>query len=184
MDNHFVPNLTWGPLVVNAISAYTKKTLFVHIMAENPEKIIKNLMLREHDIVSFHFESESDFYSIVNIIKEKKLKSSLAISPKMGLEQIFPYLQFVDQVLLMSVQPGFSGQSFMKESIERLKALAHFKNDHGLFFEIGVDGGIQVTNINELVQNGATLLAIGSAIFLQPNHAAAIKNLYAAAGER
>lgn len=178
MDNHFVPNLTWGPLVVNAIAAYIKKILFVHIMAENPEKIIQQLMLKPHDIVSFHSESKSYFNNINKIIREKNALVCLAISPKTDLEQIFSYLPWVDQVLLMSVHPGFSGQTFLKESIERLKALQSYKQQHGLKFEIGMDGGISEDTIYELIQNGATSFAVGSSIFSQKNPVAALKKLY------
>ncbi len=181
MDNHFVPNLTWGPLVVNAISAYTKKTLFVHIMADQPEKIIKKLMLRPNDIVAFHSESKNDFFLINNIIKEKKAMSSLAISPKIELEEIFPYLKDVNQVLLMSVQPGFSGQLFLKDSIERLKALVAYKREKELTFLIGMDGGINEDNIHELAKEGCTIFAIASAIFSKADARSALKNLYARA---
>lgn len=178
MDNHFVPNLTWGPMMVNAIAKFSKKTLFVHIMAENIEKIIKKLTLRDGDIVSFHIESNTDVENINKIIKEKKAVACLAISPKTDLGQIFPYLQSFDQVLLMSVEPGFSGQSFLQDSIERLKALHTYKLQHSLKFEIGMDGGINENNIHELVQNGATLFAVASAIFSKHDVIAAIKNLY------
>jgi ribulose-phosphate 3-epimerase len=147
-------------------------------MAENPEKIIKQLALREGDIVSFHIESNCGIESINKIIKEKKAITCLAISPKTELRQIFSHLISVDQVLLMSVQPGFSGQSFLKESIERLKALHTYKLQQGLKFEIGMDGGINEHNIHELVQNGATSFAVASAIFSKADQIAALKNLY------
>ena len=181
MDNHFVPNLTWGPLVINAISAYTKKTLFVHIMADYPEKIIKNLMLRPGDIVAFHSESKNDFLLINNIIKEKKAMSSLAISPKIALSEIFPWLKDVDQVLLMSVQPGFSGQHFLEHSIERLKSLVAYKKAHELSFVMGMDGGINENNIQELEHEGCEIFAIASAIFSKDDTRSALKNLYARA---
>jgi len=178
MDNHFVPNLTWGPLMVNAIAEHAKKIIFVHIMAENPDKIIQDLKLRARDIVSFHIESKPDFNSTNKIIKEKKALSCLAISPKTELKQIFSYLPDLDQILLMSVQPGFSGQSFLKDSIERLKALHDYKQQRGLKFEIAMDGGINEQNIHELVQNGATSFAVASAVFSKTDQIAALKNLY------
>ena len=181
MDNHFVPNLTWGPFMINALARFTKKTLFVHIMADNPLTLVEKMTLRAGDIVSFHIESIKDFYSIEKVIKEKKLILSIAISPKTSLETSKSFLKVVDQVLLMSVNPGFSGQSFLAESTERLKLLYEYKQLNGLTFEIGMDGGITMQNIHSLVQLGCTSFAVGSAIFNASDPRAALKELYVSA---
>lgn len=181
MDNHFVPNLTWGPFMVDAIARFTKKNLFVHIMAENPLTLVEKMSLRAGDIVSFHIESINDFYLVEKTIKEKKLALSLAISPKTALEAAYPFLKVVDQILLMSVNPGFSGQSFLSESTERLKSLYEYKQLNGLTFEISMDGGVTMQNIHTLVQLGCTSFVVGSTIFNANDPRAALKELYTCA---
>lgn len=180
MDNHLVPNLTWGPLMVNAIANYSKKPLFVHLMVENPESLVKNLKLKPQSIVSFHIESGHNLESLQKYLRQHKLITSLAINPDTKLETITSQLAIIDQILLMSVNPGFSGQSFLESSIERLKWLNNYRKKHGLTFEIAMDGGINEHNIKTLFDNGCTIFGIASAIFAKPDPVQAISDLYKA----
>lgn len=182
MDNHFVPNLTWGPPVVNQIAAEAEKPLSVHLMVEHPEPIIQQLKLKEKSIISVHVEN-GNTDKLIKLIQEKKHRIGIAIKPQTPLESIFPFLQSIDQVLLMSVEPGFSGQRFLPESISRLSELVAYKKNKSLTFEIAMDGGINEDNIHELYKNGCDVFCVASAIFSKNNAIDALKNLYSTALE-
>jgi ribulose-phosphate 3-epimerase len=179
MDWHFVPNLTWGPMFINAIDAITNKPLFVHLMIDNVYPFLDRLILQEHDIVSFHIESTSEIEKIIHRIKEKNWRSSVAIKPNTPLEETFSFLPMVDMVLLMSVQPGFSGQQFLPESIGRLESLVCYREQHNLSFKIAMDGGINQDNIKELAQKGVDQVGIASGIFDYEDPVKALKLLHA-----
>src|SRR5579872_4929566 len=123
MDNQFVSNSALSVDDVNNIAKMVNKPVWLHLMVKHPEQFYTQFFLPDGSIVSFHIESEIDIEKFVKIIREKKQRPSIAISPKTPLEQIFPFLNVVDQVLLMSVEPGFSGQRFLSESISRLEKL-------------------------------------------------------------
>lgn len=176
MDNHFVPNITWGAHTINAI-AKRGKPVWLHLMVEKPELFYDTLSLPIDSIVSFHIESEVDAFGFIKIIREKKHRVSLAISPKTPLSRILPFLNAVDQVLVMSVEPGFSGQPFLKNSLDRLIELVKYRKDHKSTFRIGIDGGIDITNIKIVVDKGADDCAIASAIFKQQDLVAALQQL-------
>ncbi len=177
MDNHFVPNLTWGPAFVNRIAQCSKKPLSVHLMTEKTEEIIEQLRLKPESSVAFHCENNNP-QDLISLIKSKKLKASIAINPKTPLGILFPYLDTVDQVLLMSVEPGFSGQQFLPESVFRLKTINDYKQQHHLSFEVAMDGGITANNINQLAQAGCSYFCIATAIFNTQNHLQALEGLY------
>lgn len=183
MDNHFVPNLTWGPLFVNQIATFSNKPLSVHLMVEKPETIIDQLKLKPRSTLAFHVETTSDVDSIISRITSKKLLVSIALNPTTPLETIFPYLKKVDEVLLMSVAPGFSSQKFLPESYTRLQALVSYKKQHDLSFAIAMDGGINQNNIHELTRKGCSTFCIGSAVFDATNPVTEVKALYAHALE-
>jgi len=168
MDNKFVPNVALSVDTVNAI-AQRSKPIWLHLMVEKPEDFYVQFSLPHDSLISFHIESEVDVVRFAKIIKEKKHKPSIAISPKTPLERIVPFLNIVDQVLLMSVNPGFSGQSFLKNSFDRLAHVVQLRQEYHAHFRIGIDGGIDTTNVKKIVEMGAQDLAIGSAIFKQKN---------------
>lgn len=178
MDNHFVPNLTWGHLFINDIAKIAKKTISVHLMIENVDSFLPKLQLPPKSIVSFHPESARDFKTTINFIKENKWVPSIAIGPKIDIKTIFPLLETLPHILLMSVDPGFSGQPFLTESIERLKEITLYRQQHRLSFAIAMDGGINKSNIAELTNLGTTEFCIASGIFSQPDPIKAIKELY------
>ena len=176
MDNHFVPNITWGADTVNAI-AKTAKLVWLHLMIEQPELFYDTLSLPVDSIVSFHIELELDVINFIKTIREKKHRVSIAISPKTPLSRIVPFLHTIDQVLVMSVEPGFSGQPFLKTTFDRIMELVAYRKKHNNIFRIGVDGGIDTTNIKELMEYGVDDYAIASAIFKSQNPVVALKQL-------
>ncbi len=182
MDNHFVPNLTWGPPIVNQIAARTDKPLSVHLMVEKPETIINQLRLKEKSSISIHIENEN-IDKLIRLIQEKKQRASIAIKPETPLEKLYPFLKTIEQVLLMSVEPGFSGQKFLPNSIQRLKELIAYRKTNDLTFEIAMDGGINEHNIHQLFLEGCTSFCIASAIFSSSHAINAIKDLYTKALE-
>lgn len=176
MDNVFVPNTTWDADEVNAI-AKMAKLVWVHLMVENPELFYATLLLPVDSIVSFHIESKTDVFKFIKIIREKKHKVSIAISPKTPISRLLPFLQYLDQVLLMSVEPGFSGQPFLTSTIDRLIELVGYRKEYNAIFRIGIDGGINTTNIKTVVEEGADDCAVATAIFQKHDHVAALQQL-------
>jgi ribulose-phosphate 3-epimerase len=183
MDNQFVLNTALSIDTVNDIAKMVNKPVWVHLMVKNPDQFYTQFFLPDDSLVSFHIESEIDVDRFVKIIREKKHKPSIAISPKTPLEQIFPFLNIVDQVLLMSVEPGFSGQRFLPESISRLEKLIAYRKKHEYVFKIGLDGGINIDNIKMITQKGVDDCAIGSGIFNCPDHLVALHELQDAIAE-
>ncbi len=177
MDNHFVPNLTFGADIVNAIDAATPNPTWVHLMVDNPLHWCSNLSLKTDSIVSFHIESTAAINKVINSIKENKWKVSLAIKPKTAIGETFRYLNVIDQLLVMSVEPGFAGQRFLEPVTDKITQLALYRTQHNLTFQIGVDGGINTHNIGSLVQEGADDIAIASAIFNESNPCTALQAL-------
>jgi ribulose-phosphate 3-epimerase len=183
MDNHFVPNLTWGPLFINPIAKTATKSVAVHLMVTDPVSIIKKISLKPIDIVIFHIEIEKNISEVINVIKEKKVNIGLALSPRTAVEQIKPFGHVIDQVLLMSVEPGASGQHFLPTAVDRLEELVLLRQQNSWQFSISMDGGINETNISLLAKKGCSNVAVASAIFDQPDLIQALNNLYEAAGD-
>jgi ribulose-phosphate 3-epimerase len=184
MDNHFVPNLTWNAHAVNTIAQLTNHSAWVHLMVINPIDWIDTLTLKPHSIVSFHAEAlHNSPTEIIAAIKKKGWHASVAINPNTSVESIFPLLPLVDQVLIMSVQPGFSGQSFIADVVDKLKPLIEYRTSHNVSFRIGMDGGINENNIEMLARNGVDDFAIASGIFAHPNPVAALELLNKKVGE-
>lgn len=179
MDFHFVPNLTWGPVFINAIRQATHKTIHVHLMVDNPEKYLDKFTLNPHDIISVHPESVSKltFAQLLNDITKRGLIASIALNPSTPLETIITLPVPLNHVLLMSVQPGFSGQKFIPHILQKLQALVLFKKEHKLNFKISVDGGINQNNISELVSLGVDQVAIAAGIFGNPDPVIALREL-------
>ncbi len=177
MDNHFVPNLTFGAGTVNAISKESSKQLWVHLMVDDPESWCDTLKLPAETIFSFHVESTKNIGSIIKRIKGNNWQPSIAIKPKTDVSELFPILHMIDQVLIMSVEPGFSGQRFLPSSVDALKKLVAHRDEKKLEFAIGMDGGINNENIAMLAKEGAQDFAIASAIFDQPDPMKALQYL-------
>lgn len=177
MDNHFVPNLTWGPMFINAIAQATYRTLWVHLMVDNPMEWPDLLFLPPGSICTFHIESKKEIPKLIKQIKEKKWLASIAINPETSIEEIFPILNVFDQVLIMSVEPGFSGQAFLPKTTKKIEQLAAFRDTSNAQFHIGIDGGVNENNINMLAIKGVNDFAIASGIFDTENQIATLKKL-------
>lgn len=177
MDDHFVPNLTWGPAMVNAIAAATDRQIWVHLMVDNPAAWPDRLELPARSIVTIHFESTKEIKTVLQRIKEKNWLAGLAISPKTAPQETFELLPSVDQLLIMSVEPGFSGQQFMQETTNKIKPLLDFRTAHALKFSLAMDGGITKKNIAELAAGGVDTFAVASAVFAHNDLVAAIVEL-------
>ncbi len=177
MDHHFVPNLTWGPRFINAIAKTTYKTLWVHLMVDNPQTWVNTLFLQPKSILTFHFENTKEIIHMIKHIKEKNWLASIAINPKTPVEEIFPLLNIIDQVTLMSVEPGFSGQKFLPSVISKIDSLNGYRQTSGLDFKIGLDGGINETNIKMLAEKGVDHCAIAAGIFEKDDPVEALKTL-------
>jgi ribulose-phosphate 3-epimerase len=165
MDNHFVPNLTMGAAFVNAIAKVAAKPLWVHLMVEKPDDFFMSLTVPAGTIISFHFESKVNHRDFIKRIREKNCRPSIAIAPKTSVENLFPFLDLIDQALIMSVQPGFSGQPFLPSAKTALDEIVAYRDTSKLPFKIGMDGGINYENIGELVEMGVDDFALANGVF-------------------
>lgn len=165
MDGHFVPALTFGPAFVNAIAKISTKPLWVHLMVEKPEIMIESLDLPAGSTLSFHIETKSNINNTISRIKEKNWLAGIALSPKTEPSALFPFLGSVDQVLIMSVEPGASGQPFLEGAVAKIEPLAEFREKNGLDFTIAMDGGINEKNLKMLSDAGVQEFAIAAGIF-------------------
>lgn len=178
MDNKFVPNKTGSVEVTRLMTEITQKPLWTHLMVANPEAILQSLTIRSGDIISFHIEvTHATTLQTIKLIQSKGGRASIAVKPQTPLETVHPYLPVVDHILIMSVEPGFSGQQFLTNSYERLNALVAQKISHKLTFAIGIDGGVNEHNIAQLAKHGCDDFAASSAIFGKPNPIEALQNL-------
>jgi ribulose-phosphate 3-epimerase len=165
MDGHFVPNITFGPPVVKAIRPITTLPLDCHLMIENPDDFIPAFAEAGADMVSVQLEACRHLNRTLQLITDHGMKSGVVLNPATPVEMLSEVLGMVHHVLIMSVNPGFGGQSFMPASIGRIAHLARLRNELGLNFRIEVDGGIAHDTVASVVQAGADMLVAGSAIF-------------------
>jgi ribulose-phosphate 3-epimerase len=168
MDNHFVPNLTWGHTFINAIAHASKHdTMWVHLMVTSPGSLISRFTIAQGSIISFHIETTKDPSRLINDIKLKGWKPSIAVNPSTPIETVFPFLSLVNHILVMSVEPGFSGQKFLPTTLEKLDILNDYCSESNQECIIAVDGGIDQDNCKRLAAHKVTDFAIASAIFNQ-----------------
>ena len=165
MDGHFVPNLTIGPEVIKKLRPLTKKTFDVHLMISPVDNFIKNFASAGADIITFHPEATSDVSNTIKLIKNQNKKVGISLKPKSKMELIKNYLDQIDLVLIMSVEPGFGGQKFMPEVLEKTKAIRDLINKHNLKVDVEIDGGINFENCSKAKNAGANILVSGSTIF-------------------
>ena len=165
MDGHFVPNLTFGANIVSAIRPITKLPLDCHLMIENPENYIADFAKAGADIITVHVESTHHIHRAIQLIKNHGVKAGVVINPGTAIESIMPVLSEVDMVLVMTVNPGFGGQSFIKETVSKIVLLDTLKKDKGYNFEIEVDGGISPETAKICKDAGATVFVAGSYIY-------------------
>ena len=177
MDGHFVPNITIGIPVVKSIKKITKLPLDVHLMISDPEKYSNDFIKAGADIVTVHVESEKFSGAVLKDIRSKGAKAGLSVKPGTELKTIEKFYDQVDLILIMTVEPGFSGQSLIRPALAKVKELKDIKEKKGLKFIIEVDGGVTEENIHEYVQAGAELVVAGNSVFAAKDPAVAIKNL-------
>ena len=169
MDGHFVPNLTIGPPVIKALRKYTKLPFDVHLMISPVHKYIKDYAEAGADIITIHPETTDNLDSSVNLIKKLNKKIGLSLNPDTPIDVIKKFLPSIDLVLIMSVYPGFGGQKFIPEVIDKIKELKNIKEKQNIKFDIEVDGGINFDNSKLVIKAGANILVSGTTIFKNNN---------------
>lgn len=165
MDGRFVPNITFGAPVIKSIRNRTSLVFDVHLMIDEPLKYIEDFQKAGADIITFHVESSSSAEETVDKIRECGCKAGISVKPKTGVEEILPLLEKLDMVLVMTVEPGFGGQSFMPETMEKIKTLRSEIERRGLSVDIQVDGGINEKTVEIAAAAGANVFVAGSAVF-------------------
>lgn len=172
MDGHFVPNITVGPLVVQAARRVTSLALDVHLMIERPENYIDEFRAAGADIITVHFEASKHVHRLIQQIKQCGARAGVSLNPATPLSSLEEIISDVDLVLLMSVNPGFGGQSFIPRSLEKVARLRRMLDVQAAPPELEVDGGVNASNIRQLVERGADVLVAGSAVFNTQNSVA------------
>lgn len=175
MDGHFVPNITIGPLIVEAIRPVTKLPLDVHLMIEEPDRYIPVFAKAGADYLSVHVEACPHLHRTIHLIKEHGVKAGVVLNPHTPVEMIQHMLDDVDLVLLMTVNPGFGGQKFIPSVLPKIRQVAQLVKEKGRFVEIEVDGGINAETARLCIEAGANVLVAGSAIYHERDRAAAIR---------
>lgn len=177
MDGHFVNNLTFGVNVVKALRPHSDQIFDCHLMVDNPESMLVDLQKAGADLVGVHYEACPHLHRTLTMIKQLGMKAEVVINPATPVSVIEPVLGLVDQVLIMTVDPGFGGQAFLEETLAKINQLATYKQAHGLDFEIEVDGGINDQTIKLAKKAGATVAVAGSYVFGSENPGARLQAL-------
>lgn len=183
MDGHFVPNITLGAPVVKCIKKYTCVPFDVHLMISNPADYIDDFVDAGADSITIHYESDGDTEKTLSKILEKGCKAAISVKPKTDIKNIFKYLDKVSMVLVMTVEPGFGGQSFMEDMLEKIEALKAEIDRRRLDIDIQVDGGINESTIVKAAKSGANVFVSGNAIFSSPDAKATIEKFKTLAAE-
>jgi len=178
MDGHFVPNITIGPLIVEAIRPVTKLPLDVHLMIEEPDRYIPQFAKSGADWITVHQEACRHLHRTLYLIKEQGVKAGVVLNPATPLATVEPVLSDLDMVLLMTVNPGFGGQKFIHNVVPKIKELREMLDARGLgHVEIEIDGGVNAQTARLCEEAGATVLVAGSAVFNQPDRTQAIASI-------
>jgi len=178
MDGHFVPNITIGPLIVEAVRPVTNLTLDVHLMIEDPDRYITQFVKSGADIITVHQEACRHLHRTIHHIKDQGVKAGVVLNPATPLSTVEHVLSDVDMVLLMTVNPGFGGQKFIHNVLPKVKALRNMLDENGLsHVEIEIDGGVNKETARLCEEAGATVLVAGSAVFNQTDRAKAIAEI-------
>jgi len=178
MDGHFVPVITIGPLIVKALKTRTKMPLDVHLMIENPGRHIDDFIEAGADYLTIHYEASTHLHREIQAIKAAGVKAGVSLNPHTPLNVLDDIIHELDLILIMSVNPGFGGQSFIPHTINKLKQLKQILKDKGLeHIEIEVDGGVKLNNIASIAEAGADILVAGSAIYKAANPTKTIEEM-------
>ena len=177
MDGHFVPNITFGPLVVKAIRKVTKLPIDVHLMIENPDRYIKDFIDAGANYVSVHVEEVVHLNRSLNLIKELGVKAGVVINPATPIASVKDIAEYIDLLLIMTVNPGFGGQEFITNSIRRIREAVALRKELKASFLIEIDGGVNVTTARDAFKAGAEVFVAGSSVFGADNISAATMEL-------
>ena len=177
MDGHFVPNISFGAPVMKCIRKDFDGVFDVHLMISEPLRYIDDFVKAGADMITFHLESDSDAAATIDAIHQKGLKAGIAIKPKTPAEAVKPYLDRVEMVLVMTVEPGFGGQKFMTDMMPKVTEIRHWIEESGRDIDLQVDGGVNGETAKVCIQAGANVLVAGSYLFSKPDYAAAIQSL-------
>ena len=177
MDGHFVPNITIGLPVVKSIRKVTDLIIDTHLMISEPGRYAVEFVKAGADMVSVHIETDAHLHRTLTAIRESGAKAGIAINPATPIETLTEALPYADFILLMSVNPGFGGQSFIPTMVDKLRRLKEMITARGLPVKIEIDGGVDAENIGEIVASGADMLVAGSAVFGTDDAAAAVRGL-------
>lgn len=177
MDGHFVPNITIGPLVVEGLRKLTSLPLDVHLMIEHPERYIGSFARAGSTWLTFHTEACARLRTVIKKVRELNVRPGIVLKPATPLKTLFPVLEEIDLVLLMSVNPGFAGQSFIPATLKKIERLRKIVDQNHYALEIEVDGGIKVDNVGEVSRAGGDIFVLGSGIFKTRDYAETIRQL-------
>ena len=177
MDGEFVPNISFGIPVVKSISQHTNKPLDVHLMIQKPERYITDFKNAGANIITVHFEACTHLHRTINVIKQQGMKAGVAINPHTSPNILSDILIDLDLVCVMSVNPGFGGQSFIENTYKKIAILSNLKKEHRSKALIQVDGGVDTKNAKQLIQYGANVLVAGSSVFKSKDPSQTIKEL-------
>jgi len=167
MDGHYVPNITFGPNIVKSLRKVTSKILDVHLMIKPVEKYINEFVEAGSDIITFHPEADDNPEEIIKMISDAEIKAGIAIHPEVNIADIDHLFSKVQQIIVMTVTPGFGGQKFMHEQVKKIKDLDEIRKNNNYNYEIAVDGGVNNENAKICKDNGADVLAVGSYLLSQ-----------------
>ncbi len=176
MDGVFVPNISFGIPVIAGLRKSTQMIFDVHLMIVEPEKYVEAFRKAGADIINFHLEATEDPAAVIGQIKATGAKAAITIKPKTPVEDLLPYLSEVDMVLVMTVEPGFGGQSFMEDQVEKIRTLSKWKKEQGYTYDIEVDGGVNLKTLRTVLDAGANVIVAGSAVFGKEDVAGAVRD--------
>lgn len=177
MDGHFVPNITIGPTIVSALRPYSKLPFDVHLMIDYPLDYIEQFAKAGADIITFHIEAKSDIQKTIDKIKSLGIKTGLVVKPKTPVEEVFPYLNQLDLILVMTVEPGFGGQSFMADMLPKITAIKEKAKEIGKKILVEIDGGVNDKTIAQAASFGVDVCVSGTGVFKAPDAGKAIAEL-------
>ncbi|NLC39924.1 MAG: ribulose-phosphate 3-epimerase [Clostridiaceae bacterium] len=184
MDGHFVPNMSFGPNIVQGIRENSNLFFDVHLMIEKPEQFVIPFIEAGADSVTIHVEASDKIKDFINTCKQHGVKAGVSLRPQTPVSSIEGFISDLDLLLIMSINPGFGGQSFMPESLERISEAKLLREKHKANFLISVDGGVNAENAGKIRQAGADILVAGSAIFGKEDRKAAIQDIINSAEQR
>lgn len=184
MDGHFVPNITIGPFIVESIRNITSLPLDVHLMIENPDIYLQDFIKAGADFLTVHYEASVHLHRTIQQIKEHNVKAGVSLNPATPIWSLEHILPDIDMVLLMSVNPGFGGQDFIQQAIEKIDTSKRMVREKGLSTLIEVDGGVKLANALDVIHAGADILVMGSAFYHSEDYGAFIKQFREIARDR